>query len=112
MIDTKKFNPNFKGQIITVKTGNNRIFLPVSWGILGGLFQGVIDFPALLKSSKNIEHPLVFEETIDRENDTFQLNFFYLLSVRPRVDCLTKQSFQYRKNRFGHIPSAVGFSIE
>jgi hypothetical protein len=65
-----------------------------------------------LKSSENIEHPLIFEETIDGKNDTFQFDFLYLLSIRSRVDGLSKESFQDRKNRFGHIPLAVGFYIE
>lgn len=65
-----------------------------------------------MKSSKHIEHPLVFEETIDGKNDTFQLDFFYLLSVRSRVDSFPEEPFQDRKNGFGHIPTAVGFSIE
>jgi hypothetical protein len=54
----------------------------------------------------------MFEETIEGKNDAFQFDFFYLLSVRSRVDGLSKQSFQDRKNRFGHIPAAVGFWIE
>jgi hypothetical protein len=37
---------------------------------------------ALLKSSKNIEHPLVFEETIDGENDTSQVCQFSHMSYR------------------------------
>ena len=67
---------------------------------------------ALLKSSENIDHPLIFGETIDGKNDTFQFDFLYLLSIRSRVDGLSKESFQDRKNRFGHIPLAVGFYIE
>jgi len=65
-----------------------------------------------LKSSKYIEHPLVFEETINGENDTFRLDFFYLLSVRSGVDGLSKELFQDRKNRFGDVPAAISFSIE
>ncbi len=71
-----------------------------------------MNFAALLKSSENIEHPLIFEETIEGENDSFQFDFLYLLSIRSRVDGLTKESFQDRKNRFGHIPIAVGFCVE
>jgi hypothetical protein len=68
--------------------------------------------PALLKSSENIEHLLIFEETIDGKNDTFQFDFLYLLSIRSRVDGLSKESFQDRKNRFGHIPMAINFEVE
>ena len=52
---------------------------------------------ALLKSSKYIEHPLIFEGPIDKKNDTVQLNFFHLLSVRTEVKSQT--SFMYRENR-------------
>jgi len=71
-----------------------------------------LEYTALLKSLKHIEHPLIFEETINGENDTFQLDFFYLLSVRSRVDRFPKEPFQDRKNRFGHVPTTVGFFIE
>ena len=69
-------------------------------------------FLALLKSSKHIEHPLVFDESVYGENDTFQLDFLYLLSIRSRVDSLAKESFQKGKNRFGQIPTSVGFCVE
>jgi hypothetical protein len=71
-----------------------------------------VRFMALLKSSKYIEHPLIFEEPIDRKNDTFQFNFFHLLSVRTGVKSLPKQSFQYRENRLSHISMAIDFDVK
>jgi hypothetical protein len=67
---------------------------------------------ALLNSSKHIEYPLVFEQTIERKPDTFQFNFFHLLSVRTGVKGLPKQPFQYPENRISYISTATDFNIK
>jgi len=67
---------------------------------------------ALLKPSKQIEHPLIFEEAVEGENDTFNFDLFHQLTMRPSVKALTEQSFQYREDSLGHISAAIDFDIE
>jgi len=45
------------------------------------LTKDEIEFLALLKPSKHIEYPLMFQEPINGENNTLQFDLFHLLSI-------------------------------